>query len=60
MLSASAADIVTLCTEARPVSAIVEHLVAKYGESSRAAIVADVLDLLRSLADRGLVREVAP
>jgi hypothetical protein len=42
------------------VSAIVEEMVAKYGEQCRQAIVADVLDLLRSLADRGLLREVTP
>ncbi len=60
VLSATAADVVRLCTEARPVSAIVEQMVAKYGESSRDAIVADVLDLLRSLADRGLMHEVTP
>jgi coenzyme PQQ biosynthesis protein PqqD len=59
LLSPTAADVVTLCTEARSVTAIVENMVTKYGEESRASITEDVLELLRHLADRGLVREIA-
>ena len=57
-LSTSAADILTLCTEARRVGEIVEQIVAKYGEPQRGAIEQDVLTLLRDMADRGLLREV--
>jgi coenzyme PQQ biosynthesis protein PqqD len=57
-LSATAADVLTLCTEPRAVSAIVEQIVTKYGEPNRGAILADVLELLRDMAHRGLVREV--
>ena len=57
-LSPTAADVLTLCTEARPVSAIVEQIVSKYGEPNRGAITQDVLTLLRDMADRGLLREV--
>ena len=60
VLSATAADVVALLDESRAVGAIVEQLVAKYGESRRDAIARDVLELLRDLADRGLVAEVAP
>jgi coenzyme PQQ biosynthesis protein PqqD len=60
VLSATAADVIALLDQSREVSAIVEQLVVKYGEANRAAIAADVLDLLRTLADRGLVAEVAP
>jgi coenzyme PQQ biosynthesis protein PqqD len=58
-LSATAADILTLCTEPRQVTAIVEQIVSKYGEANRDAIVEDVLALLRDMAHRGLVREVS-
>jgi coenzyme PQQ biosynthesis protein PqqD len=57
-LSKTAADVLTLCAEARAVGEIVEQIVAKYGEPDRGAIVRDVLTLLRDMADRGLVREV--
>jgi coenzyme PQQ biosynthesis protein PqqD len=57
-LSATAADILTLCTEPRAVTAIVEQIVSKYGEPERGAIQKDVLELLRDMANRGLVREV--
>jgi coenzyme PQQ biosynthesis protein PqqD len=60
VLSATAADVVALLDEGRAVGAIVDKMVDKYGEDNRAAIARDVLDLLRDLADRGLVREVAP
>jgi coenzyme PQQ biosynthesis protein PqqD len=57
-LSQTAADVLTRCAEPRAVAAIVEEIVAQYGEGSRAAISQDVLALLRDMADRGLVREV--
>ena len=60
ILSPTAADIVALLSEPRPVGAIVEQMVQKYGEANRAAIGQDVLELLRDLADRGLVAEVTP
>jgi coenzyme PQQ biosynthesis protein PqqD len=58
-LSATAADVLTLCTEPRQVAAIVEQIVSKYGEPNRGAITEDVLKLLRDMADKGLLREVA-
>jgi hypothetical protein len=58
VLSRTAADVLTLCVEARAVGAIVEDLVEKYGEVSREAIARDVIELLQGLADRGLVGEV--
>jgi coenzyme PQQ biosynthesis protein PqqD len=57
VLSATAADVVALLGEARTVGAIVDRVVEKYGEVSRAAITRDVLELLRDLADRGLLAE---
>jgi coenzyme PQQ biosynthesis protein PqqD len=60
VLSESAADVVTLCVEARKVVSIVDSLVEKYGETQREAIAADVVGLLRELADKGLIREVGP
>jgi pyrroloquinoline quinone biosynthesis protein D len=60
VLSPTAADVVALLDAAREVGAIVEELVGKYGESKRADIAKDVLDLLRDLADRGLISEVTP
>jgi coenzyme PQQ biosynthesis protein PqqD len=59
LLNPSAADIVLQCTNARPVVAIIEHLIAKYGEQNRASITQDVLSLLRGLSERGLLRELA-
>jgi coenzyme PQQ biosynthesis protein PqqD len=58
VLSRTAADVLTLCVEARAVGAIVEDLVEKYGEKNREAIARDVMELLQGLADRGLVGEV--
>jgi coenzyme PQQ biosynthesis protein PqqD len=60
VLSATAADALALCVEARPVLAIVESLADKYGKTEKEAIVRDVVELLQGLADRGLVREVEP
>jgi pyrroloquinoline quinone biosynthesis protein D len=60
VLSPTAADIVALLDETRAVAAIVEQMVAKYGEGNRAAIAEDVLELLRDLAGRGLLAEVSP
>jgi coenzyme PQQ biosynthesis protein PqqD len=58
-LNQSASDVLSQCTEARPVAAIVEQLVGKYGEEKRAAIMQDVLSLLRTLEVRGLVNVVS-
>ena len=58
VLSATAADVVTLLGEARTVGAIVDRVVEKYGEPRRVDITRDVLELLRDLADRGLIAEV--
>jgi pyrroloquinoline quinone biosynthesis protein D len=60
VLSPTAADIVELLRETRAVRAVIEQLVAKYGGADPAAIERDVLELLRDLADRGLVAEVTP
>jgi coenzyme PQQ biosynthesis protein PqqD len=57
-LNQSASDVLLQCVQARSVGAIIEQLVAKYGEAQRTAISEDVLDLLRGLAERGLLREV--
>jgi len=58
VLSQTAADVLTLCVEARAIGAIVETLVEKYGDGKREAIAHDVIELLQGLADRGLVGEV--
>jgi len=60
VLSATAADVVTLLGEPRRVSAIVDQLAEKYDHAQREDIAHDVLALLRDLADRGLVAEVTP
>ena len=60
VLSDTAADVVALLDDSRAVGAIVEQLVVKYGEDKRPAIAKDVLDLLRDLAERGLVAELPP
>lgn len=57
VLSPSAAEIVEQCVDPRAVRSIVDALVARYGESRRDAITGDVLELLRTLADKGLVEE---
>jgi coenzyme PQQ biosynthesis protein PqqD len=58
-LNQSASDVLLQCVEGCRVADIIEQLVAKYGEEQRAAIGEDVLALLRTLAERGLLREVA-
>jgi coenzyme PQQ biosynthesis protein PqqD len=60
VLSATAADVVTLLAEARAVSAIIDELAEKYGPARRDDITRDVLELLRDLGSRGLVAEVTP
>lgn len=57
-LNQSASDVLQQCVTACAVQTIIEQMVAKYGEAQRAEISADVLALLRSLAARGLLREV--
>ena len=55
-LNPTAAEIVKLCTGEHSVAAIVERLAAQYGQDA-AAIERQVLELLASLAERGLVKE---
>jgi coenzyme PQQ biosynthesis protein PqqD len=59
VLSATAADVVTLCVEPRAVDSIVETLAGKYESADKETILRDVVELLRGLADKGLV-EVVP
>jgi len=58
-LNQTASDVLLQCVEACSVGAIIEQLVAKYGEAQRSAITEDVVTLLRDLAERGLLREIA-
>jgi pyrroloquinoline quinone biosynthesis protein D len=56
LLSTSAASVVALCTGEREVADIAARLGAEHGVAP-AVIERDVLDLLRALDDRGLLRE---
>jgi len=58
VLNATAADTVQLCTGERTVREIVGELTAKYNQDS-AIIEREVIALLASLAERGLVQESA-
>jgi coenzyme PQQ biosynthesis protein PqqD len=58
VLSATAADVVTLCVEPRAVDSIVEALAGKYEKGDRETIQRDVIELLQGLADRGVVEVV--
>ena len=60
VLSATAAAVVAELDGARNVTAVAESVGARYDGGDRGTIAADVLDLARSLASRGLVVEVAP
>ncbi len=55
VLDETAADVARRLDGSRTVPAIVEELVALYGEGAREAITSDVDELLASLASRGLV-----
>lgn len=54
-LSATAADIIRLCTGEASVSSIVDQLHAKYAASDRAAVEREVLAFLNAMRDRCLI-----
>ena len=56
VLNATAADVARLCTGEHTVGAIVEQLAAKYSQDA-ATVQREVMALLGSLADRGLVQD---
>jgi pyrroloquinoline-quinone synthase len=58
VLNGTAADVVKLCTGERTVGAIVDELAAKYNQEA-ATVEREVIALLTSLAERGLVQESA-
>lgn len=55
VLNATAADVARLCTGEHSVGAIVDRLAATYNQD-RATIEREVISLLQSLAERGLVQ----
>ncbi len=55
VLNATAADVLQRCDGERTVGAIVEELAQKYGHEPP-AVEREVMDFLRTLADRGLVQ----
>jgi coenzyme PQQ biosynthesis protein PqqD len=59
-LNDTAAEIVKLCTGEATVAQIVDDLVARYGADKREALAAEVAAFLQSLADRNLLRGIAP
>jgi coenzyme PQQ biosynthesis protein PqqD len=56
-LSASAADVVRLCTGEHTVAAIVEQLQGKYAAGDAASMEREILDFLNAMADRCLIEE---
>ena len=54
----TAADVLERCTGERTVDSIVEELAQKYGHQQH-AVEKEVMDFLRTMADRGLVQSVA-
>jgi len=58
-LSASAAEILRLCTGEHTVTAIVDLLNAKYAESDRVGLEREVIEFLNAMADRCLVEDAA-
>jgi coenzyme PQQ biosynthesis protein PqqD len=58
-LSATATDILQLCTGEHTVDAIVERLAAKYETQPREVIEREVGAFLDSMLDRALVRDVS-
>ena len=58
-LSASAAEILRLCTGEHTVTAIVDLLNAKYAESNRVGLEREVIEFLNAMADRCLVEDAA-
>lgn len=55
-LSATAAEIVQLCTGEHTVTEMVERLAVKYATQPRANLEREMLEFLGTLAERGLVR----
>ena len=55
VLNPTAADVLQLCTGEQTVSAIIDELARKYGHHA-SAVEREVMDFLRSMADRGLVQ----
>jgi coenzyme PQQ biosynthesis protein PqqD len=58
VLNPTAADVVQLCTGENTIGTIVDQLAAKYGHDA-AAVEREVLTLLTSLAERGLMQGTA-
>ena len=58
VLNETAADVLQRCTGERTVDSIVEELAQKYGHQQH-AVEKEVMDFLRTMADRGLVQSVA-
>ncbi len=55
VLNPTAADVLQRCTGERTVRSIVEELAQKYGHQPP-AVEQEVMDFLRTMADRGLVQ----
>ncbi len=55
VLNPTAADVLQLCTGERTVSTIVDELARKYGHEAP-LVERQVIDFLRTMADRGLVQ----
>jgi len=55
VLNPTAADVLQRCTGEHTVSAIVDELARKYGHKAP-AVEREILDFLRTMADRGLVQ----
>jgi coenzyme PQQ biosynthesis protein PqqD len=55
VLNPTAADVLQRCTGEHTVSAIVDELARKYGHEAP-AVEREILDFLRTMADRGLVQ----
>lgn len=58
VLNPTAADVLQRCTGERTVHSIVEELAQKYGHQIP-AVEKEVMDFLRTMADRGLVQTAA-
>lgn len=58
VLNPTAADVLQRCTGERTVHSIVEELAQKYGHQAP-AVEKEVMDFLRTMADRGLVQMAA-
>jgi coenzyme PQQ biosynthesis protein PqqD len=54
-LTDTAAQITKLCAEGLTVAAIIDRLVAVYGDAARERVDAEVMSFLRALDDRGLL-----